>query len=118
MFLWAASRARGYAWVRRSKSFRGLIPHFGYAEELNDHLIIVEYVPPEKQLWTLKNLVIVFQGQYKATVMRRIAGASFPDLKTATHWATQRASVPPHCSSDVSQPWRCSYCGRRFDDTE
>lgn len=89
-----------------------MIPHFGYAEELNGHLIVIEYVPPETGLWSSENKVIFFRGKYQATVLLKIAGASFPDLKTATHWATQRASVPAQPPAQSSPPPSCSYCGR------
>lgn len=111
MYLWAMSRARGYAWVRRSKSFRGLIPHFGYAEEAAGHLIVIEYVPPEGKLWTFENRVIVFRGSYKVSVLKQVAGASFPDLMTATRWGTEMASALAPQSSPSAQRRSCHSCG-------
>lgn len=112
MYLWAASRAKGYAWVRRSKSFWGAIPHFGYAEETTHHLIVIEYVPPVGRRWTHENKVILFRGTYKATILRKTYGTEFHDLKTAMSWATRTVSEVESSSAAPLQPQPCVYCGR------
>lgn len=117
MYLWLASRARGYAWVRRSKSFRGLIPHFGYAEEMAGHLIVIEYVPPAGRPWTLENKVIVFRGRYKVSIMKRVAGASFHSLKTATSWAMATVSDRAQQSAPSARRPSCSLCGGCCDES-
>lgn len=117
MYLWAASRAKGYAWVRRSKSFWGAIPHFGYAEETTHHLIVIEYVPPVGRRWTHENKVILFRGTYKVSILQKTFGAEFRTLRAATDWATTAVTASVRSSGLSSEQGFCSRCGRSSNDT-
>ena len=74
MWIWAVGHCRQYAWIRRSHAFRGLVPHFGYAEQGGwRYLKVVEYVPPKRKLWTKDNLLIGFRGTYRVWHFRLVA---------------------------------------------
>lgn len=112
MYLWAMSRAKGYAWIRRSKNLKGLIPHFGYAEEMLNHLIVIEYVPPENSRWTKDDMVIVFRGTYRVSILKKVSGRGFHTMKKATDWATTAVLASVRSSEDSAALESCSLCGR------
>lgn len=65
MWLWLHSFGRQYVWIRRSHTFLGLLPHFGYTERLGlRRFRTVEYRPPKGRLWSEDDLAIVFAGHY------------------------------------------------------
>lgn len=71
MSLWFLGHCRQYVWVRRSHSFFGLIPHFGIAERAGWRYIkIIEYVPPKRDLWTSRNVLVCFEGHYRVWHVR------------------------------------------------
>lgn len=71
MWLWVMSRARHAAWVRRSRSFSGMVAHFGTIEHTRGReYATIEYIPPKSELWTRRNILIAFRGRYKVTVFR------------------------------------------------
>jgi hypothetical protein len=100
MWIWATGRMKGYAWVRRSKAFHGLIFHYGHAHEVADHIVVVEYVPPDNLRWTKHNWVVLFRGSYKVTVMAPVAQQSFAELKPAAAWGDSVATKRAGRSSD------------------
>jgi len=66
MWIWAAGMFRQYAWVRRSHSFGGMVPHFGAARSGRwKSLKVIEYIPPRGVLWTPKNKLLLFAGSYR-----------------------------------------------------
>ena len=53
MWLWIQFRGHGWAGVRRSHAFKGMIPHFGYAERTGFRRYrSIEYIPPKSKLWS------------------------------------------------------------------
>lgn len=73
MWLWLIGHCRQYAWVRRSHSFGGLIPHFGIAESRGWKMLrVIEYVPPKRKLWSRDNWLIGFRGTYRVYHFRLI----------------------------------------------
>ena len=65
MLLWIQHRGRNWTGVRRSHSFRGLIPHFGYAERTGFRRCrSIEYRPPKGRLWSKDDIGVVFAGEY------------------------------------------------------
>lgn len=65
MLIWLQYHARSYAWVRRSHSFFGLIPHFGVAERVGFRSFrSIEYRPPKGRLWSLDDFFLCFSGTY------------------------------------------------------
>jgi hypothetical protein len=68
MWLWIAARGRGWAGVTRSHAFRGLIPHFGYAERVGFRRFrSIEYRPPKGRLWSREDMFVFFRGYYLVT---------------------------------------------------
>jgi len=85
MWLWFMSHCRSYAWITRSHSFRGLIPHFGTAERAGwRYLRIIEYVPPKHDLWTPKNWLLLFDGTYRVWHVRVVS---------VRRWATKEQAL-------------------------
>jgi hypothetical protein len=74
MWLWLATACKSYAWIRRSHAFRGRIPHFGFADVVSwKHLRVIEYIPPKKHLWTRRNLLLLFEGEYRVWHFKVVA---------------------------------------------
>ena len=74
MWIWLAGHCRQYAWVRRSHSFRGMIPHFGIAERSRWRgLRVIEYVPPKSALWSRRNKLLFFDGSYRVWHFRLVS---------------------------------------------
>ena len=75
MWFWLHTHGRQYAWIRRSHSFGGIIPHFGYAEAHGwRHIKVIEYVPPKNRRWRRGgDWVLVFPGHYRVTHLRVMA---------------------------------------------
>lgn len=64
MWLWMASHGRQYSWVTRSHSFRGLIPHFGFAERIGlRRYRSIEYRPMKGPA----SFVLAFHGHWVVT---------------------------------------------------
>ena len=55
--------------VRRSRSFRGAIPHFGMASEGWRHVRSSSSFPQERP-WTPRNWLLMFGGHYRVTHLR------------------------------------------------
>lgn len=84
MWIWLAGHCRQYAWIRRSHSFGGLIPHFGIAERLGwRYLRVIEYVPPKADLGTRRNLLLLFSGHYRVWHLRVLAVRRWPSRDLA-----------------------------------
>ena len=85
MWIWAAGMFRHYAWVTRSHSFKGMIPHFGAARPSRwKTLKVVEYIPPKRDLWTPRNKLLLFAGTYRVWHFR---------ISRVTRHATHRAAM-------------------------
>lgn len=73
MWIWATSRMRAYVWTRRSLHFRGLLPHFGTAHRGGFRRgVVIEYIPPHRALGTRRNMIVLFNGQYRVWEMRAV----------------------------------------------
>lgn len=73
MWIWLASRMRAYVWTRRSLHLRGLVPHFGTAHPGGFRRgVVIEYIPPRRALGTLRNLVVLFRGDYRVWEFRAV----------------------------------------------
>lgn len=87
LWLWFRSRGRAYLWVRRSLHFAGLVPHAGTAHVIGRRgLAVVEYVPPKNDLWTRKNMLVLFDGTYRVWEMRPVAVHRFKTMAEVTAW--------------------------------
>jgi len=90
MWLWVAGLCRQYAWVRRSRSFRGAIPHFGIAEARGwRHVRVIEFIPPKNALWTPRNWLLMFEGHYRVTHLRVMSVRRYATREEAladTYW--------------------------------
>lgn len=87
LWLWFRSRGRAYLWVRRSLHFAGLVPHAGTAHVAKDGtLMVVEYVPPKNDLWTRKNMLVLFDGTYRVWEMRPVSVRRFKTMEEVTAW--------------------------------
>jgi len=85
MWIWLAGHCRNYAWIRRSHSFHGLIPHFGTAERAGwRYLRIIEYIPPKRDLWSRRNLLVLFDGHYRVWHVR---------VTSVRRWATREQAL-------------------------
>lgn len=74
MWLWIHSRGKGGAYVTRSHSFKGLIPHFGFVQILGwRYARVTEYVPPHRRRWSKDDVVLLFKGKYRVTHYRLVA---------------------------------------------
>lgn len=66
--LWIDGGCRQYLWTRRSRSCRGLLPHFGTAQQLPGRRVrIVEYIPPRRDAL---DGGLLFQGEYRVWHLR------------------------------------------------
>lgn len=86
MWFWAQSRARDYAWIRRSHAFSGLIPHFGYGKATGWRQIkIIEYIPPKRRRWRRGgDWVLFFPGHYRVIQLRVMAIRKWETKEQAT----------------------------------
>lgn len=85
MWLWLHAHGKSYAWVRRSRIFYGLIPHFGHTERLGlRRFRSIEYRPPKGRRWTQDDCVLAFSGSYIVTHFRIIA---------VRRWATKEQAL-------------------------
>jgi len=81
MWIWIMARARHAVWVRRSRSFYGMIPHFGTIEHTKGReYATIEYIPPKADLWTPRNVVVAFHGRYKVTTFRAVRVRHFDTM--------------------------------------
>ena len=81
LWFWFASSCRAYLWTRRSLHFRGLIPHFGVAvPEGGRGLRVVEYIPQKGSLWSLRNIVVAFDGEFRVWELRAVRCRRFKTL--------------------------------------
>lgn len=85
MWFWGVGHFRQYVWVRRSHSFNGWIPHFGWAGPAGlRYLRVIEYVPPKRDLWTPKNWLFMFEGHYRVWHL---------EVKAVGRWATKEQAM-------------------------
>lgn len=74
LWLWLSSlrgTTRRYLWTRKSYSFKGRVLHSGVAQGIGwKSLSIVEYIPPKHDLWSRRNVLILFSGKYRVWRLR------------------------------------------------
>lgn len=103
MWLWFGSGARQYAWITRSHAFRGLIPHFGYAERYGlRRYRSLAFHPPKGYRWTRQDFVLLFRGTWVVCSYKLIDVKRFPTKEMAEkhfHDST-RASTATHLVND------------------
>ena len=88
MWLWLQFHGHGWAGVRRSHSFLGLVPHFGYAERTGFRRYrSIEYIPPKSKLWTADDMALIFSGRYVVVHYEAIAVHT---------WATKEQALADH----------------------
>lgn len=79
--LWVEGGCRQYLWTRRSRSCRGLIPHFGTAQQRPGRSVrIVEYIPPRR---AALDGGLLFQGEYRVWHLRVTDVRRFTDRAAA-----------------------------------
>lgn len=84
MWVWGASRMRAYVWTRRSLHFGGRVLHFGTAHHGGfRRVVVIEYVPPKSRLWTLGNMLVLFDGSYRVWEFRAVRVRRFRTLAEA-----------------------------------
>jgi len=78
MWIWLGGRCRGYIFARRSLHFLGKVLHFGTADAGRWKMIkVIEYIPPKKDLWTRRNILLVFEGTYRVWYLRPVSVRRF-----------------------------------------
>lgn len=84
MWIWLVSHMRAYVWTRRSLSFRGLVPHFGTAHHGGFRRgVVIEYVPPKRELGSMRNMLVLFDGSYRVWEFRAVRVRRFRTLAEA-----------------------------------
>lgn len=79
--LWVEGGCRQYLWTRRSRTCRGLIPHFGTAQQRPGRCVrIVEYIPPRR---AALDGGLLFQGEYRVWHLRVTDVRRFTDRAAA-----------------------------------
>jgi hypothetical protein len=79
--LWVDGGCRQYLWTRRSRTCRGLIPHFGTAQQRPGRNVrVVEYIPPRR---AALDGGILFQGEYRVWHLRVTDVRRFTDRAEA-----------------------------------
>ncbi len=79
--LWVDSGCRQYLWTRRRRTCRGLIPHFGTAQQRPGRNVrVVEYIPPRR---AALDGGILFQGEYRVWHLRVTDVRRFTDRAEA-----------------------------------
>lgn len=91
LWLWGMSRGRAYLWTRRSLHFKGLLPHAGTTHVLGRRaLAVVEYVPPKNDLWTRRNIGVLFEGTYRVWELRPVSVRRFKTMDEVMRWIRGR----------------------------
>lgn len=79
--LWVGGGCRQYLWTRRSRACRGMIPHFGTAQQRPGRNVrVVEYIPPRR---AALDGGILFQGEYRVWHLRVTDVRRFTDRAEA-----------------------------------
>ena len=92
MWIWGMSWFKSYAFIRRSLSLKGLVPHFGNAHHAGwKYLRVVEYVPPKRDLWTRRNVLLLFEGHYRVWHLR---------VKRVRRWETREAAMADYLTKE------------------
>lgn len=88
LWLWLRSWGKAYIWTRRSLHFKGTVPHAGTAHRMRGKrgIAVVEYVPPKNDLWTRRNMLVVFDGTYRVWEMRPVSVKRFKTMREVTAW--------------------------------
>jgi len=85
MWIWAISLCKDYAFIRRSHSFMGVLPHFGTAATIRwKTLKVIEYVPKARSApFRGDNWVVLFAGHYRVWHLRVMGVKRYKTLKEA-----------------------------------
>lgn len=79
-----AWRLKPYIYGRRSFSFGGTIPHTGAAYKVGFRRIaVIEACPPKSDLWTSRNVALLFDPTYRVWIMRPESVARYETLGAA-----------------------------------
>lgn len=74
--VWVSAMRKGrkpYVYVRPSFHFKGLVPHSGVAmKRAFRELAVIEACPPKADLWTRKNVLVLFEPTYRVWVLRPV----------------------------------------------
>ncbi|MBR0568353.1 hypothetical protein J5J83_19705 [Azoarcus sp. L1K30] len=93
MWFWAIGWFKGYAWTRRSLHFAGMVPHFGTAHQGGlRQLFALEYIPPKRDLWTPRNMLLFFSGAYRVWEFRAVRVKRFRTAGAAQDWMRERSN--------------------------
>lgn len=88
LWLWMEASGRSYAWVRRSRDFKGLIPHFGVSERVGFRgFRSIEYRPYKGSRLGKNDWLIAFSGHYVVVHYKIVA---------IRKWATKEQAVADH----------------------
>lgn len=79
--LWVEGGCRQWLGVRRSRTCRGLIPHFGTAQQRSGRNVrVIEYIPPRR---AALDSGLLFQGEYRVWHLRVTDVRRFTDRAAA-----------------------------------
>lgn len=83
-----AWRIKPYIFVRRSFSFRGVVPHSGAVIPIGfRRLAVIETCPPKSKLWSARNLLVVFEPSYRVWIVQPVSVQRYQTLSAALHAA-------------------------------
>lgn len=86
LWLWGITHAKSWLTVRRSISFRGMIPHFGVVKEKDGYLTFIEYIPRQRKSALSSSVgqsFVLFDGMYKVRKFKQIGVGAGDTLKEA-----------------------------------
>jgi len=95
IYLWMKSRCKFALFTRRSYSFKGVVPHSGVIQHIKGRVfVVIEYKPPLNELWTWRNLLILFSGKYKVTTCRAESVKHFESMSEMRAWVASLSEPP------------------------
>lgn len=97
-----AWRIKPYIFVRRSFSFRGVVPHSGAVIPIGfRRLAVIEACPPKADLWSARNMLVFFEPSYRVWIVTPISVERYPTL-TAAMSAVVPLSTEPGTTRTVA----------------
>lgn len=95
LLLWGISRFRATLWLRRSLTYRGMIPHFGTAHRVGFKTVLaIEGIPSKRDKGTMRDLLLVFRVGFRVwelRVVRVYRVRSLDDAISASFGRTDQA---------------------------
>lgn len=70
--MWLRSHLKWWIAVRRSRDFKGAIPHFCVLRETGSSVTLVEYVP-DQDMGASGDYLVLFDGMYRVRQFRVVA---------------------------------------------